>query len=82
MFKVESYDLQLPYYQKAVEGVDTYQYSHKHDDVAKNAPIKGANQMETDDSDDKGHSIADYYNYIINLPAGRYKFVDGKIVGY
>ena len=71
-----------PYSQKAVEGVDTYQYSHKNDDWAGNAAIKGAQQMETSDDDDKGHSITSFFDYINSLPPGNYKYVNGKFVRY
>lgn len=70
-----------PYSQKAVEGVDTYQYSHKNDDWAGNTAIKGAQQMETSD-DDKGHSITSFFDYINSLPPGNYKYVNGKFVRY
>ena len=68
--------------QKAVKGVDTYQYSHLKDNVAHDAPIEGATQMPTVVDEEKGHSIADYYEYINTLPAGKYIFENGEFVSY
>ena len=68
--------------QKAVRGVDTYQYSHKHDDVAHAIPIVGSHYMPTSQSEAKGHSIKDFYDYIDSLPEGKYKFVNGKFVTF
>lgn len=71
-----------PYYQSAVKGVDTFQYSHLNDKYAGYTPIKGAIQMETDDNKEKKHSIEDFYHYIMNLPEGNYKFINGKFIRY
>jgi hypothetical protein len=64
--------------QKAVKGVKTYQYSHD-ESVAGNDPIQGEIQMNTS-KDDQSHSIFSFLDDIKNLPAGKYKVVDGKIV--
>ena len=66
--------------QTAVKGVDTYQYSHKYDKVAGYEIIKGANVMKTKETEEAGHSINDFYDYIKNLPQGRYKIINGQIV--
>ena len=62
--------------------MDTYQYSHLKDNVAHDAPIEGATQMPTVVDEEKGHSIADYYEYINTLPAGKYIFENGEFVSY
>ena len=67
-------------FQESVDGVDTYQYSHENDKVAGNEPIKGAQLMNTSNDSDAKHSIGDFYNYIKNLPQGRYTIENGKIV--
>ncbi|HAL82421.1 MAG TPA: hypothetical protein DCO83_09420 [Mucilaginibacter sp.] len=64
--------------QKAVKGVKTYQYSHD-ESVAGNDPIQGETQMDTS-KDDQSHSIFSFLDDIKNLPAGKYKVVNGKIV--
>ena len=66
--------------QTAVKGVDTYQYSHKYDKVAGYEIIKGANVMKTKETEEAGNSINDFYDYIKNLPQGRYKIINGQIV--
>ena len=66
--------------QTAIEGVDTYQYSHKKDNVAGNIPIRGAKQMDTYDNKQRRHPIEDFFDYIKTLPEGSYKIEDGKIV--
>ena len=69
-----------PSFQSAVQGVDTYQYSHLLDPVAKYMPIWGATMMQTDVSLQKGHFINSFLQYISTLPEGTYKFVDGNLV--
>ena len=67
-------------FQKAVNGVDTYQYSHTFDRVAGNEPIEGAEIMDTKNANNAKHSINDFYEYIKNLPQGRYKIINGEVV--
>ena len=69
-----------PGYQTAIEGVDTYQYSHEKDRMAGNTPIQGAKQMDTYNDERRKHSIEDFFDYIKTLPEGSYKIEDGKIV--
>jgi RHS repeat-associated protein len=64
--------------QKAVKGVKTYQYSHD-ESVAGNDPIQGETQMDTS-KDDQSHSIFSFLDDIKNLPVGKYKVVNGKVV--
>ena len=66
--------------QTAIEGVDTYQYSHKKDNIAGNTPIRGAKQMDTYNDERRKHSIEDFFDYIKTLPEGSYKIEDGKVV--
>ena len=66
--------------QLAVSGVDTYQYSHLLDIVAKYTPVWGANMMPTETSWQKGHSINSFFKYISTLPEGRYKYVNGELI--
>ena len=67
-----------PTMQKAVTGVDTYQYSHKNDWIAGSKKIEGAHYMKTSESKKDGHSINSFWQYIFNLPEGTYIFVDGN----
>lgn len=67
-----------PASQKAVEGVDTYQYSHKYDKIAGNQKIEGAHYMTTSDSKFDGHQISAYLQYILSLPEGKYVYKNGK----
>ena len=69
-----------PSFQYAVPGVDTYQYSHLLDPVAKYTPVWGATMMPTETSWQKGHSINSFFKYISSLPEGRYKYVNGKLI--
>ena len=66
--------------QTAIEGVDTYQYSHEKDRMAGNTPIQGAKQMDTYNDERRKHSIEDFFDYIKTLPEGSYKIEDGKVV--
>ena len=66
--------------QTAIEGVDTYQYSHKKDNIAGNTPIRGAKQMDTYSDEKRRHSLEDFFDYIKTLPEGSYKIEDGKVV--
>lgn len=69
-----------PNQQSAVNGVPTFQYSHKWDLVARNSPVPGAKQQDTSNEWSSGHSIADFMQYIQSLPTGKYKVVNGQIV--
>lgn len=71
-----------PTKQKAVKGVDTYQFSHSKDWVAGNEKMKGAKYENTSADNGQTHTITDFTNQIKNLPEGKYKIVDGKIVPY
>jgi hypothetical protein len=66
----------------------TYQFTNYYDKVASNgwlsSPygyIEGA-QTHTDFDKNKGHSLADFWDQIKNLPEGKYKIVNGQIVPY
>lgn len=63
-----------------MKGVNTFQFSHSKDDFAGNDPMSEAIQMDTRSDKSQGHSIFGFFNQIQNLPAGKYKVVDGKIV--
>jgi RHS repeat-associated protein len=69
-----------PNQQKAVKGINTFQFSHSKDDFAGNDPMPGAIQMDTKSDKNQGHSIFGFFDQIQNLPVGKYKVVDGKIV--
>ena len=69
-----------PSFQEAVNGVDTYQYSHKYDRIAGSKPIEGAHFMETSSSMKDGHPISNFWQYIKNLPEGRYRFEQGRLI--
>ena len=81
-FMISEYDFApfQPTSYPAVDGVSTYQYSHKYDLIAKNARVLGAEIMKTSENVEDGHSIEDYYQYIISLPKGNYKFINGEFV--
>ena len=81
-FMISEYDFApfQPTSYPAVDGVSTYQYSHKYDLIAKNARVLGAEIMKTSENVEDGHSIEDYYKYIISLPEGNYKFINGEFV--
>lgn len=71
-----------PTKQEAVKGVRTLQYSHSEDWIARNEKMKGAEYEDTSSDKNQTHSIADFMNQIQNLPEGKYKFENGKIVFY
>ena len=62
--------------------VPTYQFSHSNDKVAGNDKMWGATQMNTSRDEKQGHGISTFIDQINNLPEGRYKFENGKIVPY
>ena len=59
-------------------GVDTYQYSHKNDRLAGNKEIPGVKLMDTSTDGNDKHSIAHFLQYIINLPQGKYVYINGE----
>jgi RHS repeat-associated protein len=78
-----------PTKQKAVNGVRTYQFSHKNDDVANNkllgspsGKIEGVSNSDYSnaDNENKVHAIETFINEVNKLPVGKYKVIDGKIV--
>lgn len=73
-----------PDQQKAVKGPGmgaTLQFSHSDDGVAGNEPEDGAVQMDTSKDKNQKHDIISFTaNDILNLPVGKYKIVNGKIV--
>lgn len=69
-----------PSKQKAVKGVPTFQFSHGDDIVAGDDSMPGAFKMDTGTDSQQGHSIFGFMDQIKNLPTGKYKIVDGKIV--
>lgn len=65
----------------AVDGVETFQYSHNNDIVAGNISEKGpVHYMETSTDKDDGHPIGDYLQYIHSLPEGHYVFRNGQFI--
>ena len=53
------------------------------DENIKNTIIDKINPEEIDknkETEEAGHSINDFYDYIKNLPQGRYKIINGQIV--
>lgn len=69
-----------PTSQKAVGGVDTYQYSHSKDLIAGNNRMQEAHFMNTSNDTNQGHSIDDFWNQVANLPTGVYGVEDGEIM--
>ena len=69
-----------PNQQSAVNGIPTFQYSHRWDLVAGDSPISGAKQQATSNEWSSGHSITNFIQYVQSLPAGKYKVVNGQIV--
>ena len=80
--KISEYDFApfQSYLQKSVKGVDTYQLSHLFDFVAWNLDIQGSTQIPTISKLNKGHSIDDFYEYIISLPEGKYRIDNGQFI--
>ena len=68
--------------QKAVDVVDTYQFSHSKDWVAGKDKIEGAKYMNTGSDKNQTHWIEDFTDQIKNLPTGKYKIEKGKVVPY
>jgi len=70
-----------PWSQKAIDGVDTYQYSHSNDFIAFDSSINGAKHMKTENTGNilSSHFISSFIQYISQLPEGTYKIEDGKI---
>ena len=69
-----------PKAQKAVNGVNTFQFSHSEDRVAGNDKMYGTKYMDTSSDQKQDHSINTFVNQISKLPEGNYKVVDGKII--
>lgn len=75
-----------PTKQKVIAGVQTYQFSNDNDNIANNKALGSPyGSMEvadvTIDNDKiKGDYIQNFTDYIQNLPAGKYKVVNGEIV--
>ena len=69
-----------PTKQQAVDGVNTFQFSHSKDRVAGNKEMDGAYNQDTSSDKGQGHSIFDFFEQVKNLPEGNYKVVNGKIV--
>ena len=75
-----------PKKQKAINGVATYQFSHTNDIVAHSEKIEGLFQYSAKKYDTKtidpfeSHGIASFWNEIKNLPGGKYKVENGKII--
>lgn len=87
---IDEYDI-APYQtnmQKAVIGVNTYQWSHVHDKIAGNTLIKGAVRMTDNYTGTdwyKSHTIDSYeqsniINQIMSLPQGTYIFRNGEFI--
>ena len=71
-----------PAQQKAVDGVITYQFSHKRDIVAGNKEMEDSKEMDTKFDKKQGHGISAFVNQIMNLPEGKYRIENGQIVPY
>ncbi len=80
--KITEYDFApyQPFSQEAVYGVDTYQYSHKHDWIAKDYKIRGAHFMKTSNENNRKHELKDYIEYINHLPYGEFHYEKNKTV--
>ncbi len=65
--------------QKAVDGIPTLQFSHDNDMIAGDKQMPGAKKMDTKSDKQQGHSIFGFADQIKNLPAGKYKVVNGKL---
>lgn len=80
---IDEYDF-APYqskYLEAIDGVETFQYSHKNDAVAHNKREKGnVHYMKTSEDENDNHSIQDFTQYINSLPEGHYIFKNGQFV--
>ncbi|GHT70532.1 hypothetical protein FACS1894155_00010 [Bacteroidia bacterium] len=71
-----------PTRQKAVDDVKTYQFSHSKDWTAGNKKMEGSEYMDTSSDKNQTHRIQDFMNQIQNLPEGKHKIENGKIVPY
>ncbi len=58
----------------------TLQFSHSNDAVAGNSSMENADQINTSNDPNQGHSIYDFENQISKLPSGKYKVVNGQII--
>lgn len=78
-----------PTKQSAVQGVPTFQFTNKGDNIANNSllgspfgQIKGASLFSVDEDKSKGHSITNFGQAISSLPAGRYRIENGQFINY
>jgi uncharacterized protein RhaS with RHS repeats len=71
-----------PKKQEAIEGVKTYQFSHSKDWVAGNDKMNGAEYIDTSSDQNQTHWIEDFRDQIQNLPEGKYRIENGRIVPY
>ena len=81
--KIFEYDFApyQPEQQKAVNGVETFQYSHVNDLLAGNNKISGAHYMQTKNDENHRHSISSFLEYVSRLPEGKYEVEKGQIKG-
>lgn len=81
--KIFEYDFApyQPEQQKAVNGVETFQYSHVNDLFAGNNKISGAHYMQTKNDENHRHSISSFLEYVSRLPEGKYEVEKGQIKG-
>ena len=79
--KIFEYDFApyQPEQQKAVNGVETFQYSHMNDSYAGDKRILGAHYMKTKNDERHRHSIKDFIEYVSQLPEGKYEVENGQI---
>lgn len=57
----------------------TLQFSHSEDSVAGNKEMSGAENQDTSEDKNQGHSIFDFFNQIKNLPSGTYTINGVKV---
>lgn len=69
-----------PTKQKANPKVNTYQFSHSNDRVAGDDKMEGATYMNTSSDKKQDHGINTFMDQIKNLPTGKYKVENGKII--
>lgn len=76
-----------PTKQVAVNGIETFQFTNKKDQVANNrllgspfGKIEGASILSVDNDKNKGHGISNFIQSILSLPAGKYNIINGQII--
>ena len=67
-----------PEYQKAVEGVKTFQFSHDNDNTAKSKPIKNAIYNSSTAKDD-AHSITSFYPDFDKIPVSNNIYITNPL---